>query len=164
MGQTVMPKEHPEGREGRKDIDCEHYISCLTYAARQNWRTFNCESCDLFKMKSKEKVEASKMNDKKVCEKCGEKPPINRFSKYCSACLNSFKKDKAKGPTAAKTKKKGHDKRKPEKAPKRANTAITIEFGKYASILQEVEKLADKEMRPLGLQITYMLKNQLKAR
>jgi hypothetical protein len=159
-----MSKEHPEGREGQKNIDCEHYIGCLTYAARQNWRTFNCESCDLFKMKPKEEVEASKMNDKKLCEKCGKKPPINRFSKYCSGCLNSFKKDKVKGPGASKKKKKGHGKHKPEKAPKRANTALTIEFGKYASILQEVEKLADEEMRPLDLQIAYMLKSQLKAR
>lgn len=40
------------------------------------------------------------------------------------------------------------------------NQETKIEFDKYVSILKEVEKLADEKMRPLDLQILYMLKNQ----
>ncbi len=40
------------------------------------------------------------------------------------------------------------------------NQKTKIEFDKYVSILKEVEKLADENMRPLDLQILYMLKNQ----
>ena len=156
-----MLKENPKNKEGPRNVDCYHYEECLTYTARSNWKHFSCEDCPFFKSNNVESPITTDIKDKKLCTKCGEKPPINRFSKYCSACLNSFKKDKAKGPTAAKTKKKNHDKHKPEKASKRANTAITIEFGKYASILQEVEKLADKEMRPLGMQVAYILQKHL---
>ena len=43
------------------------------------------------------------------------------------------------------------------------NTAITIEFGEHASILQEVEKLSTQELRPVDMQIIYMIKKQLLA-
>ena len=56
-----------------------------------------------------------------------------------------------------------HSEEKPGKRDREQNTTVTIEFGKHSLILKEIEKLADEEIRPLGLQIIYMLKNQLKA-
>ena len=127
------------------------------------------------------------MENKKICEKCSEKPSISKFSKYCSSCLNSFKTDKEKAPGKPKRKKVSSDKALPEKAPETpktemassgtakpenapktpdtavtnaaiTNAAVTIEFGKHASILKVVEKLAEEEMRAVDMQIVYMLK------
>ena len=222
----VMPKENPQAKEGQKNIDCKHYLGCLTYAARQNYRAFNCEKCDYFKEGPKETAKTSKMKKEKLCKKCGEKPPLNLHSQYCSGCLNSFKKAK-KTPGASKTKRAGHGKVKPRKAPKTASAVATeklckkcggnptihqnspycsgclhgmrkakqnrqvgtkehkkepdevksekdlksnieggmiiVYFGQYGSILKEVEKLAEREMRTPELQIIYMLNKQLKA-
>lgn len=105
--------------------------------------------------------EIKKMDDKKLCKKCSEKPAISKFSPYCSPCLNSFKTVKKKAPEVLKKKKAGSDKAKPEKARKTANAAVVIEFGKYDSILNEVKNLANDQMRPLDMQILFMLKKQL---
>jgi hypothetical protein len=51
---------------------------------------------------------------------------------------------------------------KPEKPSQSPNTALTIEFKKHPSILREVEKLAEEEVRPLELQVIYILKQYLK--
>ena len=167
-----MPTENPRPKKGQKNIDCKHYLECLAYTARENWRTFNCESCDLFKVGPKEKLKATDMENKKLCKKCDERETIHPNSPYCSPCLHEMKKDKtAKQKTAEKNthkaagtpgnKKKVNDKRKPGKPQKTANTAITIEFGKNAHILNGIEKLADKEMRPINLQILFILREYL---
>jgi len=176
-----MPKENPVAGKGQKNIDCEHYLGCLTYAARVPMTVFNCESCGNFKTGEKEPLKAVKIDDKRLCKKCGERPAMGKFSNYCSPCLNSFKTDKKKGPESPKKKRASSDKTlsekaagmpkrerassdtaKPEEAPKTPDTAVRIEFGKYISVFKEVEKLADEEMRPVGLQVAYMLKKQLK--
>lgn len=35
----------PDVRKHRR-FDCEHYDSCLDYAARMNWKSFSCYGCD----------------------------------------------------------------------------------------------------------------------
>ena len=56
-----------------------------------------------------------------------------------------------------------HSEEKPGKPVIEQNTAITIEFGEHATILREVEKLSAQELRPVDMQIIYMLKKQLLA-
>ena len=104
---------------------------------------------------------AKKMEEKKLCEECGERPRMSKFTKYCSPCLNSFKQAKKSAPETPSTEKATTDKEKPEKALKTANAAVVIEFGRYASVLDEVKKLADEEMRPVDMQVVYMLKKHL---
>jgi len=222
----AKPREPSTGK-GKKDAECPFYSTCLDYVTKEGWKSFNCESCVFFKVKPKEKNKASKMDGKNLCEKCSQKPVVNQFSKYCSGCLNSFKKAKKKAPGAPKKKKAGHGRAKPRKAQKTANAAapeklckkcggnptihqnspycsgclhdmkkakqdcqeatkepkkepdkvksekdlesnieggmIIVYFGQYGSILKEVEKLAEREIRPVEMQIIYMLNNQLKA-
>jgi len=171
----IMPTENPRPKKGQKNIDCKHYQGCLAYAARGNWRAFNCESCDYNKPGPKEKPRVTEMENKKLCKRCDERETLHPNSPYCSPCLHEMKKEKAAKQKTAKNnthratdapgnKEKVNDKRKPERSKKTANTAITIEFGKYAPILEKVKNLAEDELRPLDLQIIYMLKNQLKAR
>jgi len=52
-------------------------------------------------------------------------------------------------------------KAKPEKSVQGQNEALTINFGKYGSILKKVENIAEEEMRPVDLQVIYMLKSYL---
>ncbi len=61
---------------------------------------------------------------------------------------------------AQESQKKG-DKAEPQKTQQDLNTALTIKFGKHNAILREVEKLADKEVRPVDLQVIYILKKYL---
>ena len=113
---------------------------------------------------SKDKTQKPETDQKKLCEKCGERPTLNKYSKYCSPCLNAFRWANKKGPDApkvSKSKKAKVGKAKPEKAPKTATTAFTIDFGKHISILDEIEKIADEEMRPVDMQIIYILKKYL---
>ena len=38
---------------------------------------------------------------------------------------------------------------------------LTIQFDKYASLLTEIEKMAEEEVRPPDLQVIYILKSYL---
>jgi hypothetical protein len=53
-------------------------------------------------------------------------------------------------------------KARPEKPQQSPDTTLTIEFKNYSSILREVEKLAEEEVRPVELQVIYILKQYLK--
>lgn len=52
-------------------------------------------------------------------------------------------------------------KAKAEKVQQRGNMELTIRFGKYASLLAEIEKMVEKEVRPPDLQVIYILKTCL---
>jgi len=39
--------------KGQKNLNCDLYYSCLDIAAKKNWQSFNCESCDNNKPASK---------------------------------------------------------------------------------------------------------------
>lgn len=184
----IMFLGEPTEGKGEKNLDCELYGKCLDIASEKKWEAFNCKSCGQFKTESKEPASTIKTDDKKICEKCEDRPVMNKYSKYCSPCLNSFKKTKEKkaasdtrkhekaGKTANEAaitgpiteslqeparKKASLDIAEPGKASKTDDTAVLIRFGKYISVYKEVEKLADQEMRPTGLQVAYMLKKQL---
>ena len=72
-----------------------------------------------------------------------------------------MKKAKQKTADIPKKKNEGTNKPKTVMAQKTANTTVTLDFGKYVSVLKEVEKLADKKMRPLGMQVAYILQKHL---
>ena len=56
-----------------------------------------------------------------------------------------------------------HSEEKPGKPVIGQGTAITIEFEEHAAILREVENLSVQELRPIDMQVIYMLKKQLLA-
>ena len=111
------------------------------------------------------------MNIKRLCRICGEKPPLHKHNEMCPSCMSkkSWEKRKNKSKPSDVPKKKPntkgvtYDKEKQEKSVLRQNTAITIEFEGHAAILREVEKLSVQELRPVDMQIIYMLKKQLLA-
>ena len=113
----------------------------------------------------KEKSPATVKGAVKLCEDCGEKPTLHPNSKLCAGCMARRSHKNKKRPESAfkasKKKSKGGTKRKAAKTFEDAN--VIIEFGEYAPVLKEIEKIADQEMRPLGLQIIYMLDRYLKS-
>ncbi len=50
------------------------------------------------------------------------------------------------------------DKGNPENSQQRRNMALTIDFGRYVSILKELEQLAEEEVRSVDSQVIYILK------
>ena len=179
-----VPGEPRQGA-GDRNIACPEYGNCLSLAAKKDWKTFNCEGCSKGQGKGKGKgpVKTEKKENTKLCD-CG-KTTLSPNCPYCPACMaersnqarSAKKEPKAtrpgggspkKQPTerpveAPKEKKATQDTPKSEKAVvgPDPDTVLTIEFGKYSSILRQVEKLADEEMRPVDLQVIYMLKHGL---
>lgn len=157
-----MSQERPSRGNGKRNISCEKYGKCLDIAAKKDWKTFNCEKCPFF-TDQKQTPKPPKIENKRVCERCGERPTMQPSSPYCSRCLTDMKRAKQNADSAPKKKNESTDKPKTIMASKPADTAVTIDFGKYISILKEIEELADKKMRSLDMQIVYMLKNQLES-
>ena len=184
-----MPAPHPVEGEGTKALKCAAYSGCLGLAAKKNWKKFNCDECEYNEADSLEEIDLDdpsgeqpgpdelddlELNDEspestgtgeevKLCKECGERPPIKPNHPYCAQCMAERSKKKA-----AESRSKGsgqktstNAKARPRKAPQGQDQALTIDFSKYTSILSEVEKLADEEMRPVEMQVIYMLRKSL---
>jgi hypothetical protein len=126
-----------------------------------------------------EKKEKSPMPDQKklgnegseggarLCKDCGEKPPISPHNPYCSSCMQ-------KRAIKARTERKKASKREKGERPtlrptirlretsKAGTVVMPVDFGKHREVLEAVVKLAEEEMRPLDIQIIFMLKTCLK--
>lgn len=93
----------------------------------------------------------------KVCEICKEKPTIHPNSRYCASCMA----------------RRSHKKKTAKETPKRTSPAqpprpdrelsLTVNFGKHGDILEQIERLADEELRPVEMEIIYLLKQHLNA-
>lgn len=159
---------NPKRGKGERKLDCDHYGVCLDLAAKKDWKSFNCESCLSFEAEVKEVLKiAEKDENTRICEECGEKPTISPGNPYCASCMSKksweARRVKNKGPGEPKKKKTTKDKAQTEKPQQNRNTALTIEFSKHVSVLREVERLAEEEVRPVNLQVIYILKNYLNS-
>jgi len=163
----AMQTPSPARGEGEKNPDCDLYQDCLDLAAKGKWAAFNCEDCPFYYAPDREgKNTATKAGEGvRTCEECGERKTISPKHSLCPSCMakrsSAAQKAKKTVPGKPKTKTRDNAKAKPEKPLQGQNEARTINFGKYGSILREVEKLAEEEMRPVDLQVIYMLKNYL---
>lgn len=130
------------------------------------------ERCDRAHSSETQK-EAEAMSDeaKNLCEECNEKPTLHPKGKLCASCMakrsNAARRsniERKKPHTAT-----GKGKRKApslpivetQKAEEAPDAAITINFGEHAAILREIEKLSAQELRPIHMQVIYILKHYL---
>ena len=98
---------------------------------------------------------------RRMCITCGEKPTISDSCPYCPSCMNKKSREGKKGKTApvqVGRKKVKEDKPHAEKVPLSENSAVNIDFGRFPSVLKKLQCLADQEIRPLDLQMIYILK------
>lgn len=156
----------PKKGKGERFLDCPHYESCLDFAAIQNWRAFNCESCGYY-IETLQKPPAAtvKQETTRICEKCGKKPTIQASSPLCASCIGkqAWKDGKAKKKIPSKPKRKEtQGTHKSESGQSQANFEVVFS-GKYSQVLKEVEKLAEEEIRSIDEQIVFILKNYLKG-
>jgi len=102
---------------------------------------------------------------RKLCATCGEKPTISDSCPYCPSCMRKRSKKKTASIISRKKAeaKTGDEKTHDEKAPVAGNMAVTVDFSGYPQILNDVRQLAGDEIRPLELQIVYLLKHHFTA-
>jgi len=157
-------EKKPSRGKGQRNEQCKFYDICLNLAAKENWKTFYCEKCPIYDG-NKDMVNGEKTENTRICDECNEKKTISPKHTLCSSCLGKKAwSNTKKGRKRPKKKRTIHDKPEPKKPSPRADTSLTIQFGKYDSILRETEKLAEEEMRPVELQVIYMLKNFLDSK
>jgi len=163
-----MPAKPARG-PGERFLECRHYDECLDLVELRNWKSFNCTHCGIYVSVSKgmgaenPKVKTAEQNTR-ICDGCHQRPTIHPNSRLCSSCLGklAWHPDKRKHTLAKRKNKEGtQDKPGAEKSQKCRDTALTIEFGKYVSVLRDIEKLAEQEVRPVDSQIIYILKKYL---
>jgi len=100
----------------------------------------------------------------KICKDCGEKPTMSPHSPYCSSCMQKRAiKARMKSKKASKGEKEeirptGHRK----ETSKAGRVIMPVDFGGHRETLEAVVKLAEEELRPVGIQIIFMLKTCLK--
>ena len=98
---------------------------------------------------------------RRMCITCEEKPTISDSCPYCPSCMRKKSMESRKGKTApvqARKRKTREDKAPAEKTPTIENMAVNIDFGRFPLILKQLQGLADQEIRPLELQMIYILK------
>jgi len=102
---------------------------------------------------------------KKLCKKCGERETLSKSCPYCARCMGDIARDKKKAPQAPVAKPPkimGDHPAMQGKACPGAITAVTIDFKSYPDLLRSIEGLATEEVRPLDLQIIYLLKSRVR--
>jgi hypothetical protein len=174
----------PTKGKGERFLGCDYYEDCLSRAALENWPSWNCESCDLFKTlfpggKSKVSEEDKKSENPRMCKECGIRPTIQPNSPYCSVCLalkakeaRARKKEAIdKTPKGTKSNQEDSAALKTAKRPTQTigqgeivdpgrNMSFIFQ-GKHAYLLEEIERLAEEEVRTIEEQIIYILKSYL---
>jgi hypothetical protein len=155
-------KAKPRRGKGERNEDCELYADCLSKAAKKDWKTINCQSCPQYEG---EKVVAEKEKNTRICEECKEKATISPKHPLCASCL-AVKSNAKRAANKAKEKEKknaAQGKGKGEKSQPRGDLELVVNFGKHGDVLKQIEALAEDELRPINMQVVYMLKRFLEA-
>ncbi|MDD5451511.1 MAG: hypothetical protein PHT49_06400 [Desulfovibrionales bacterium] len=71
------------------------------------------------------------------------------------------RREPQKGATKAKLAPRDKCLPQPRESLTEADTALKVDFGKHVHVLREIEKLAEQQIRPVELQVIYMLKTCL---
>ena len=106
------------------------------------------------------------MTSPKLCEECKEKPLISPNHRLCASCMaiksNKARKQRNKTTAKEKMQKVAPPKGKVKSSP-HGNMEFILDFEKYPPLLDKVTELAEEEMRPVDLQIFFMLREYLKG-
>ena len=130
---------------------------------------------DLNLTKEKKEAEENKTPQRKNLRLCAcGKPTLSPNCPYCPSCMSKKSRDgkggdeNKKGTFRENFKDIKRDIKSPLKAPETPvqsgpDNGILIDFSPYDNILEGIEKLAEEEVRPVELQIIYILKSYLKS-
>ena len=107
----------------------------------------------------KKAPEKKESPEKRQCIECHERPTMTPRAPYCAKCM-AARGNRKRWEKVAKQKATGASKPLP---PERTESAVTIKFGKYTHLLEALIALAEKEMRPLDMQILFILNRYLEG-
>ncbi|MEW6666220.1 MAG: hypothetical protein AB1512_13505 [Thermodesulfobacteriota bacterium] len=111
--------------------------------------------------------ETTKPENTRICEECKTRKTIHPNSPLCASCMAKRPKkpkDQAeRGRKKREAKPEGQGKDPGEKSSPGGDLTLVIDFGRYASVLDEVKDLAEEEMRPVDLQCIFMLREYLRG-
>jgi hypothetical protein len=118
-------------------------------------------------------VETQKANER-ICEECREKPTIQPNLPLCPHCMAKRSKAKREAEAQVENRKRvrGKARGKPEKlivgqmakpgTENQDGQVVEVNFFKYPGLLEAVRKKADEDLRPVDLQILFIVKTYLK--
>lgn len=177
MTHPLCGKCHSAGVYKDYDADGQPAIACLICGNRYPGGKegfFMTEKVE--RQIEKKKVEAAETvpvgppetssPSRKMCKTCGLKPTISDSCPLCPSCMRKKSMESRKGKTApvqARRKETKKDKAWPEKTPPGESMTVNIDFDKHPHVLKQVSDLADQEIRPLDLQIIYLLKRHFET-
>jgi len=101
---------------------------------------------------------------KKFCKKCGERETLSKNCPYCAKCMGDIARDKKNAKKTSESKGGkviSEHPGLPEKASSGVITAVTVDFKGYPDVLNSIRILASEEVRPVDLQIIYLLKTRV---
>ena len=156
-------KKNPRRGRGKRTESCEFYSDCLGVVAKKDWKSFNCESCQLYSSEATAvNIDKSKNKNTRICEECKEAPTITPKHALCASCLGKRSRPKNRGDSkSSQGQKPFENKTKVDKYVSNESDAVTIKFGRYVLALREIEKLAESEVRTVELQVIFILKKWL---
>ena len=98
------------------------------------------------------------VTEKRICIECNERHTISPRAPYCAKCMAARGNRKRKEMALQK-----------DEAPSspiqadRSGYALTLNFGTHGHILEAITEIAKTEMRPLEMQIIFILKRHLEG-
>jgi len=104
----------------------------------------------------------------RLCSTCKTKKTISPRHDICGSCLAAKGKLKREQTAknallATKTEKVKEDKGPVEKAAHSKDMKVVVDFAKYPSILNHIQKLADDQIRPVDAQIIFLIKQRFET-
>jgi hypothetical protein len=163
-------------------LQCKYYEECLDRAALENWGSFNCEHCDLYRriFGAKEVQPMTQGPEKqniRICQKCGKNVTIRPSNPFCASCLakksNEARERKKQSNAGARdareetqvTHTKGITPKRvsntlgrPKIGDSRGDLSLTLDFGNYSGLLDLIREEAKKQVRSIEGQALYILK------
>jgi len=159
--EIMAEKSQPRRGKGNRKTDCEIYSQCLDVAAKKDWKLWKCDLCPHYGDKE---ATATKPVNTRVCGECADKVTIGPKHDLCSSCLGKkawSKTGKKKDQRKPKKKTAAHDKPGGKKASCQGSMIVSVDFSRHAEVLNAIEKLSEEEIRPIDLQVVYIVKTYL---
>ena len=163
----------PQRGMGSRNLACSLYDDCLGLVSEKDWKSWNCEKCPVYREGNEAmEVVAEEKGPARICEECQQKETITPKSPLCASCLakrsggNRKSNRKARQGIAMKRKGRGEGKGsgRGEIVAPGGDLKLAIDFSGHPAVIQAVREMAEAEIRPVDLQVIYMLKTQLEGR
>lgn len=168
---SLLNEAKPRRGNGERNLDCSFYGECLSLVSKRNWQSWKCDECPVYREgKGDMHLEAVSKENTRICEDCQERKTIRPSSPFCARCMGKKgnenrkpgRKERKKGPAKGKTTGECQRPDKGEIVSPGLDLEVLVSFQRFPDVLEGLKALAEREIRPLNLQVIYLLKKALK--